>query len=448
MLFHFNADIEYLLIIKEVYMKVCFFTLGCKVNQQETAAMINIFTSHGYEVVEETQVSDVYIVNSCTVTLSGDKKSIQWIRRAKRRNPDAVVVLCGCMPQAFPQKAEGIEEADIIIGSKGKADIITLVEEFIKDRKRYICISSHNDQDKFEELPSHTDTLHTRGFMKIQDGCNRHCAYCIIPTARGRVRSRPIDSIVGEAEQMANAGHKEIVLTGVNISCYGQDIGNNVCDVIEAVAKVSGIERIRLGSLELDLFTDDMLVRMSKVEKFCPHFHLSLQSGCDATLKNMNRLYDTKLYTTMMARLRELFYMPTFTTDIIVGFPCESDKEFLQSVAFMQSCRFLKVHTFTFSAREGTVAYDMPNQISNDVKHERNKIMSFKAEQIRQKVLSEYIGFEDTALLEQKNDDGLFTAYTTRYIPVLVKDNGYTSGEIVKVRLTAVNGQKMDCEVF
>ncbi len=429
-------------------MKVCFFTLGCKVNQQETAAMMNIFSKNGWEIADDKEVSDVYIVNSCTVTLSGDKKSIQWIRRAKKQNPNAVVVLCGCMPQAFPDKAKNVSEADIIIGSKGKAKVYELVQEFINEKHRIVNIMPHCTDDKFEEMAEGADTMHTRAFLKIQDGCNRHCAYCIIPTARGKVRSRSIESIVAQAKKLADMGHKEIVLTGVNISCYGQDLGINVCEVIEAVAEIPNIERIRFGSLELDLFTDDMLVRMSKVKKFCPHFHLSLQSGCDKTLRAMNRLYDTKLYTDMMNRLRELFDKPVFTTDIIVGFPGETEEDFLQSVKYVQSCKFLKVHTFTFSPREGTVAYEMKDQIPNEIKHNRNKIMSFKADQEKIKVMEEFIGFEDTALLEQQLPDGSFTAYTSRYIPVIVKGENLKSGDIVNIRLTDIAGPRMNCEII
>lgn len=427
-------------------MKVCFFTLGCKVNQQETAAMINIFKKAGYTVVHGEEAADVYVVNSCTVTLNGDRKSIQWIRRARRQNPNSVIVLCGCMPQAFPDKAIAIEEADIIIGTKHKGEVLNLVNEFKEKRERYVNIIPHSKQDEFEELASETDSLHTRAFLKIEDGCNRSCAYCVIPRARGRVRSRPVENIVAEAKKMAEAGHKEIVLTGINISCYGQDLGCNVCDAIEAVAKVDGIERVRLGSLELDLFTDEMLVRMSKVKEFCPHFHLSLQSGCDKTLKNMNRLYNRQLYTDMMTRLRELFVKPSFTTDIIVGFPQETEEDFLDSVSFMQQCRFMKVHCFSYSPRTGTKGAAMSGQIDNETKHRRNKIMTYKSEQVRDSVYKDYLGFEDEALLEQKNEDGYFTAYTTRYIPVLVKDNGYNSGEIVKVKLTGIKDARMIAE--
>lgn len=430
-------------------MKVCFFTLGCKVNQQETAAMINIFSQHGWEIAEDREVSDVYIVNSCTVTLSGDKKSIQWIRRAKKQNPDAVVVLCGCMPQAFPDKAVAVSESDIIIGSKGKGQIYDLVQQFMAEKQRIVDIKPHGENDTFEELSEGEDTMHTRAFLKIQDGCNRSCAYCIIPKARGRVRSRSVESIVAQAKKLADLGHKEIVLTGVNISCYGQDIGINVCDVIEAVAGIENIERIRFGSLELDLFTDDMLVRMSRVKKFCPHFHLSLQSGCDRTLKNMNRLYDTKLYTDMMNRLRELFDRPVFTTDIIVGFPGETEQDFIESVNYVQKCEFLKVHTFTFSPRKGTVAYEMTDQIPNDIKSERNRTMTFKSEQTKNKVMESFIGFEDTALLEQQMPDGDWTAYTSRYIPVIVKNSAHLKGgDIVNVKLTEINGQRMTAEII
>ncbi|MBQ9844935.1 MAG: tRNA (N(6)-L-threonylcarbamoyladenosine(37)-C(2))-methylthiotransferase MtaB [Oscillospiraceae bacterium] len=430
-------------------MKVCFFTLGCKVNQQETAAMINIFSQHGWEIAADKEVSDVYIVNSCTVTLSGDKKSIQWIRRAKKQNPDAVVVLCGCMPQAFPDKAIAVSEADIIIGSKGKGQIFDLVQKFMAEKQRIVDIKPHGENDAFEELAEGEDTMHTRAFLKIQDGCNRSCAYCIIPKARGRVRSRSVESIVAQAKKLADLGHKEIVLTGVNISCYGQDIGTNVCDVIEAVAEIENVHRIRFGSLELDLFTDDMLVRMSRVEKFCPHFHLSLQSGCDKTLKAMNRLYDTKLYTDMMNRLRELFVKPVFTTDIIVGFPGETEQDFIESVDFVQKCEFLKVHAFTFSPRKGTVAYEMADQIPNDIKSERNRVLTFKSEQTKNKVMESFIGFEDTALLEQQLPDGDWTAYTSRYIPVIVKNSAHLNGgDIVNVRLTEINGQRMTAEII
>lgn len=430
-------------------MKVCFFTLGCKVNQQETAAMINIFSQHGWEIATDREISDVYIVNSCTVTLSGDKKSIQWIRRAKKQNPDAVVVLCGCMPQAFPDKAIAVEEADIIIGSKGKGQVFDLVQQYMNEKQRIVDIKPHGENDAFEEMAEGEDTMHTRAFLKIQDGCNRSCAYCIIPKARGRVRSRSVESIVAQAHKLADLGHKEIVLTGVNISCYGQDIGINVCDVIEAVAEIENIHRIRFGSLELDLFTDEMLVRMSKVKKFCPHFHLSLQSGCDKTLKAMNRMYDTKLYTDMMNRLRELFDRPVFTTDIIVGFPGESEADFIESVNFVQKCEFLKVHTFTFSPRKGTVAYEMADQIPNDIKSERNRTMTFKSEQTKNRVMESFLGFEDTALLEQQLPSGDWTAYTSRYIPVIVKNSAHLSGgDIVNVKLTAVDGQRMTAEII
>lgn len=429
-------------------MKVCFFTLGCKVNQQETAAMINVFKNNGWDIAREGERADAYVVNSCTVTLSGDKKSIQWIRRAKRQSPDAVVVLCGCMPQAFPEKATDVTEADIIIGSKGKYKVYDLVCQYIEDKKRLVAIVPHAETDDFEDFVGGDDGQHTRAFLKVQDGCNRQCAYCIIPTARGSVRSRSVESIVAEAQKAALGGQKEIVLTGVNISCYGQDLNNNICDVIDAVSKIPEVERIRFGSLELDLFSDEMLVRMSKVSKLCPHFHLSLQSGCDKTLANMKRLYDTKLYTDMMARLRELFVRPTFTTDIIVGFPQETESDFLQSVAFVQKCEFLKVHTFTFSAREGTLAYGMQGQLDTATKQGRNKVMTFKSEGARQKVYESFLGFTDTALLEQKTPDGFFTAYTTRYIPVLIKaEEGMQSGDIVRVQLTAIEGQRMACQI-
>ena len=427
-------------------MKVCFFTLGCKVNQQETSAMMNIFEKGGYTVVNDEEPADVYVVNSCTVTLSGDRKSIRWIRRAKRMNPDAVVVLCGCMPQAYPQKAIDVEQADIIIGTSGKNNVLDMVNKFFENHERYIHIPQHVKGEKFEEFAGEVDRLHTRAFLKIQDGCSRRCAYCIISYARGPVRSRPVENIVAEARKMAEAGQHEIVLTGVNLSCYGQDLGNNLCDAIEAVARIDAVKRIRLSSLEMDMFTDDMLVRMSKVKKLCPHFHLCLQSGCDKTLKRMGRLYDRQFYTDVMNRMRELFYRPTFTTDVIVGFPGETEEDFLDSLAFVQKCKFVRVHAFPYSQRPGTVAADMPEQLENAVKQSRNRTMIYKSEQTRDRVYAEYIGFEDDALLEAKNAEGYFSAYTSRYIPVLVKDMGYNSGDIVRVRLTGIENGKMSCE--
>ncbi len=428
-------------------MKICFYTLGCKVNQQESAALMTMFRKAGHEVVGEGEKADVYIVNSCTVTLSGDRKSIQWIRRARRANPGRVVVLCGCMPQAFPQKAIDVREADIIIGSKGKSAIPSLVDEFLKDRQRHVDIPPYTAEDRFEELASETDSLHTRAFLKIQDGCNRHCAYCIISTARGPGRSRTIENIVKEAAMMADAGHKEIVLTGVNLACFGRDTGEKLCEAVEAVAALEGVRRIRLSSLEMDMLDDEALVRLSKVDKLCPHFHLCLQSGCDKTLREMGRLYDRDFYRKTIARMRELFDDPGFSTDVIVGFPGETEEDFLDSLAFVQSCGFVRVHCFTYSPRPGTVAAARKDQIDNAVKVERNHIMTYKSEQTRNRIYSEHVGSEDEVLLEAKNRDGIFQGYTRRYIPVLVKADGYYTGDIVRVRLTGLSGSRMTAEL-
>ena len=425
-------------------MKVCFFTLGCKVNQQETAAMINIFKKAGYEVVQGDAAADVYVVNSCTVTLNGDRKSIQWIRRARRQNPEAVIALCGCMPQAFPLKAIDVEEADIIIGSKGKGEILNLVNQFKENKERHIDIVPHSERDKFEELASETDALHTRAFLKIQDGCNRECAYCIIPKARGRVRSRPVDSIVAEAKKMAAAGHKEIVLTGVNISCYGQDLGNNVCDAIEAVAEIEDVKRVRLGSLELDLFTDEMLVRMSKVKKFCPHFHLSLQSGSDKTLKNMNRLYDTQLYTDMMNRLRELFDKPSFTTDIIVGFPGETYEDFKETLSLVKEVEFSSLFTFIYSPRNNTPAALMPDPISREEKGKWFDELLRVQEEIAEKNKENYIGKTFRVLCDGKTDtDGFMKGHTNGTVSVEFEADESYLGKFVDVRIDSYKNAYM-----
>ena len=424
-------------------MKICFFTLGCKVNQQESSALMSVFSRNGHEIVDDNETADVYIVNSCTVTLSGDRKSIQWIRRARKRNPDAIIVLCGCMPQAFPRKAEAVTEADIIIGSKHKSDIPRLVDEFIANRTRVVSIPPYTREDRFEELSGETDNLHTRAFIKIEDGCNRHCAYCVISRARGPARSRSVESIVKEVTRMTESGHREIVLTGVNIACYGQDTGVSLAEVVEAVAAIDKVKRIRISSLEMDMLDDEVMVRLSKIDKLCPHFHLCLQSGCDKTLREMGRLYDRDFYRRTMNRLRELFDRPGFSTDVIVGFPGETEEDFLDSLAFVQSCGFVRVHCITYSQRPGTVAADRPDQIENSVKQERNHIMTYKSEQTRDRIYASFIGFEDEVLLEQKNSEGYYTGYTKRYIPVLVRADEASTGDIVKVRLEKQVGSRM-----
>ena len=311
-----------------------------------------------------------------------------------------------------------------------------------------VCVPNL-DESGFEQM-SIRRFDRTRAYVKIEDGCESKCAYCTIPASRGPIRSKSFSEVIDEVKTLTENGVREVVLTGIETGSYGRDLPEkeSFASLLAAIDKIDGIGRVRTGSLDPTVIKPEFANTIGSLKSLCPHFHLSLQSGSDKTLKNMNRLYDTQLYTDMMNRLRELFDKPSFTTDIIVGFPQESEKDFLDSVAYMQKCRFMRVHCFSYSQRPGTKGAEMSGQLDNATKSERNRIMTYKSEQVRDSVYADYIGFEEEALLEQKTADGHFTAYTKRYIPVLVKDNGYKAGDIVKVRLTGINGGKMECEVI
>ncbi|WP_102049225.1 tRNA (N(6)-L-threonylcarbamoyladenosine(37)-C(2))-methylthiotransferase MtaB [Pygmaiobacter massiliensis] len=423
-------------------MKVSFYTLGCKVNQNETGALQQLFYENGFEIVEGAEVADVYIVNSCTVTAGGDKKSRQWLRRCKRQNPGAVTVLTGCYPQAFPEEADEITEADIITGSSARSRLVAHVQKFLQTQQRIIDIVPHTKGEAFEELPAENFVGHTRAFMKIEDGCNRHCAYCIIPKARGEVRSRAPESVLSELRRLVETGYKEVVLSGINLTCYGNDNGSSLADIVEAAAEVEGLERIRLGSIEPDLLSDETLVRLSRIRKLCCQFHLSLQSGCAKTLSAMNRLYTPSEYRSVVAHMRELFDHAVFTTDVIVGFPGETDADFEESMSFVQSLRFLKVHVFSYSRRPGTVAAEMPEQIDEQVKAQRSKAMIAAADAVRAEVIHEFEGHHEEVLLERPISKSSFTGYTKSYIPVVVAAPGYRSGDIIPVTVGEFDGQR------
>ena len=428
-------------------MKVCFFTLGCKVNQHETGAMQELFRQRGYTVCEEDGAADVYVVNSCTVTAVGDKKSLQWLRRAKRANPDAVTVLTGCYPQAFPQQAAAAP-ADIIIGNADRCSVVDHVERFLQDRVPRADILPHRAGELFEELPFSRLSGHTRAFLKIEDGCDRFCAYCIIPTARGRVRSRSEESVLRELRQLADDGYREFVLSGINLSCYGNDTGTDLAQLVERAAAIEGVERIRLGSLEPDLVSEDTWRRLAAVPQLCPQFHLSLQSGCDATLRRMNRHYTAADYAAVLALLRRLFDRPAVTTDVIVGFPGETEQEFEESLHFVTECRFLKVHAFSYSVRPGTRAAEFPDQVPEEIKALRSRRLSTAADAVREQLLAAYCGSTDTVLLEKPCADGRFTGYTTRYVPVFVDPAQHRQGEIVTVRLGDVRDGRCGTETL
>lgn len=302
-------------------MRIYFTTLGCKVNQYETQILMQMFASEGFDICDKNEDADVCVINSCTVTDTGDKKTRQILRKTKRESPNAVIALTGCLPQAFPDIGDKLPEADIITGTKNRRGLIDAVKKCLATGERVINIAPHVKNEEFEAMSAAEFHERTRAFVKIEDGCERYCSYCIIPTARGPVRSKPIEAIVAELSELAKQDYKEIVLVGINLSCYGKDIGLRLIDAIEAAAKVEGIERIRLGSLEPELITDDDLRRMSLIKEFCPQFHLALQSGCSDTLRRMNRHYTADEYMDMVKKIRGIFNNPSITTDIMVGFP-------------------------------------------------------------------------------------------------------------------------------
>ena len=426
-------------------MRVTFYTLGCKVNQTETGALAQLFEENGYTVVPGGEAADVYVVNSCTVTNFGDQKSRKWLRRAKRENPGAVTVLTGCYPQAFPQEASAIAEADVVTGSGNRRAILRDVQRVLDgEAERVVDIRPHEKGERFEELPMDKFAEHTRAFVKVEDGCNRQCAYCVIPRARGPVRSRSEQSILQELHRLTAAGYKEIVLTAISLPSYGADTGTSLVDLVEKAATVPGVERLRLGSLDPDMLHEDDIRRLARVEKLCPQFHLSLQSGCDKTLRAMRRPYTTAQYAAIAARLREAFGPEnvSFTTDVIVGFPGETEEDFAQSMAFVTTQRFLKVHVFPYSRRAGTPAYDFPDQVPEHEKEARSRRMTAAVEAVRAEEAARMQGRTATVLLETPLSATLFSGYTPQYLPVLVSAPDRQSGDIVKVTLGAWDGKR------
>ena len=430
-------------------MRVCFYTLGCKVNLNETGALENLFRQAGYTIVPEGGEADVYIVNSCTVTNFGDQKSRKWLRRQKRDHPGAVTVLTGCYPQAFPEEAAACTEADLVCGNGDRHAILENVRLLLEGHERIVDIAPHKKGERFEELPVERFESHTRAFIKVEDGCNRQCAYCVIPRARGPVRSRSESGILQELETLAAAGYREVVLSAISLPSYGQDTGTDLFELVEHCAVVPGIERIRLGSLDPDLLTDAGIARLARVKKLCPQFHLSLQSGCTATLRRMRRVYTAEQYAAVVEKLRAAFGEGnvSFTTDCICGFPGETEADFAESCAFLARIGFLKVHVFPYSRRSGTPAFDFPGQIPEREKQARSRRMNAAAEAVREKTIAALAGTEDEVLLETPLSGTLFTGYTRLYVPVAVSAPGHRSGEIVRVRLGGYDGQRCRAEL-
>jgi len=414
--------------------KVAFLTLGCKVNTYETEGMKRLFEKAGYLVVEPDTAADVYVINTCTVTHLSDRKSRQMIRRAKRLNPDSVIAAVGCYAQVAPDEVSKIEGVNLIVGNNHKSEIVDLVEDASRDAQR-IEVSPRKDLKSFEELWAESYSGQTRAFLKIQDGCDQFCSYCIIPFARGRVRSRSTESIMTEAKKLIDNGFKEIVLTGIHLTSYGKDTGaGTLLDVIKELDKINGLLRIRLGSLEPLYMTGDMIKEMSKVKKLCPHFHLSLQSGCDETLSRMNRRYTTAEFKEIVDNLRRNFDDVAVTTDIMTGFPGETEEEFRKTCDFVESIGFSQAHIFQYSVRKGTKAAEMKEQVPHSVKEERSKILSEICNKSMHDFRERQIG-KTTGVLFEEKIEGYYAGHTGNYIPVRVLSDKDISGELLDVIL-------------
>lgn len=428
-------------------MNIAFYTLGCKVNQYETQSLREEFTKKGHTVVPDSAYFDCIVINSCTVTAESDRKTRQQLNRFRRENPNAVIVLTGCMVQALGDKTAELTGADIIAGNTDVGKIVSLAEDFFAKKERIVEIRPHTKEETFN-TPSITEFAErTRAFMKIEDGCERYCTYCIIPYARGFVRSKPIDEIRREAEALAKNGYVEIVLVGINLSAYGKGESINLCDAVDAVCEVEGIKRVRLGSLEPDHISDGMLERFKAQEKFCPQFHLSLQSGCDATLKRMNRHYDTAFYADLVERIRKIFPEAAISTDIMVGFPGETEEEFQESIAFLKKISFAKTHVFAYSRRSGTLADKMPDQITKAEKNCRSRKMIAAATLCEQEFLNSLVGKEVSVLFETL-ENGKNSGYTPNYARVSVKGAQFLGGAVKKVKILSVTGDICEGELL
>ena len=418
-------------------MKVKFYTLGCKVNQYESQAMAERLQKHGFEITGDKS-ADVFVVNSCTVTASADQKTRQAVRRFKRNNPGSIVILTGCMPQAYPEKSNELIEADIVLGNKNNALLPDLLLQYQADGKRIFNVCEHRKGDPFSGDTISGFEERTRAYLKIQDGCNRFCSYCVIPYSRGRVRSKPLDELKKEVEVLAEKGYNEVVLVGINLSSYGQDTGRSFPEAVKTVNDVKGIERVRLGSLEPDHLTDEVIDRLSECEKLCPQFHLSLQSGCDNTLKAMNRHYTADEFRGIARKLRESFRDCTLTTDVMVGFAGESEADFKDSLDFVKEIGFEKVHVFPYSVRRGTRAERLPGHLEQKIKDERCKIMIEETDKIRREFFLKQIGREFSVIAEIRDRNGLYNGYTANYIPVKFGCDDDIDGKTVKIKITAI----------
>ena len=455
-------------------MKVKFFTLGCKVNTYETNAMEEQFLKHGYELTEKE--ADIYVINTCSVKNIAERKSRQMLRRAKELNPDALIVACGCYVQVGKEQIEKIPEVDIVIGNNEKTKIVEIVEKYIN--KKHTIVSDVMHQKDFLDFGVTTYTELNRAVIKVQDGCDRFCTYCIIPYARGKVRSRKVENILKEIKQISDRNIKEVVITGIHLASYGKDFGEDIVleyrkkygyseeykkfnpkedlhsggfrliELLEQINKIEGIKRIRLGSIEPKLINEEFINRLSKIDKICEHFHLSLQSGCNKTLKAMNRRYKIEEFEEAVKLLRRNYTNVSLTTDIIVGFPDETEKDFIETYEFLKKIKFYKMHVFKYSPKKGTVAEKLPNQISGEVKEERSKKLIQLSEKNQKEYNKSLIGKKLEVLFEEE-ENGLYKGHTSNYILVNVKSEEDIIDKIKTVRIIDLYKElEVLCEVI
>ena len=427
-------------------MKVAFSTLGCRVNVYESEAMAEKFIREGYEVVDASEAADVYVINTCTVTNMGDKKSRQIISRARRLNENSIIAVVGCYSQIAPKEVSEIPGVDVVLGTRNKGDVVYYVNKAKDEGKSQVHVEGVLKNKKFEELNIEEYQDKTRAFLKIQDGCNRFCTYCIIPYSRGSVCSKDPKKVLEEVNKLAEHGFKEIILSGIHTASYGLDLEGNVnlIDIIEEIEKVEGIERIRIGSIEPAFFTPEVIEKIKKFKKLCPHFHLSLQSGCDSTLKRMNRRYTAQEYADSVELLRETMPDVSITTDVIVGFPGETEEEFNETYEFLKNIKLTKTHVFKYSPRKGTKASDMQDQIDGSIKEKRSKLLIELSNKNEKEFIEKFIGTEMDVLIETeaKGQEGMYEGYTRNYIKVQVPCScADVTGKIVDIEITKVENE-------
>lgn len=409
-------------------------TLGCKVNQYESQVMTELLRSNGFSLSDNRDKADITIINTCTVTSVTDAKNRKIIHKARRNNPDGIIILTGCMPQAFPDRISDFDGCDIVLGNKRRKQLVEAINEFLTNHHQIVRIEEHDSNNaEYESVTVNNFDGHTRAFVKIEDGCNRFCSYCIIPYARGRVRSKNPEDLRKEINALTKKGYKEIVLVGINLSVYGQGEDFNLADAVDIVCSFDEIKRVRLGSFEPEMMYEELIERFSKQKKFCPQFHLSLQSGCNATLKRMRRQYNQDDYMKIVNSLRDHFDNPSITTDVMVGFAGETDEEFNESLEFVKKIGFSKVHVFPYSRRKGTSADKLNNHIEPKVKDIRSKKMIEECNKLRKTFLESQVGNKELVLIERLRNGEYYEGYTMNYTPIRVYSDKKLTGEIVDV---------------